>query len=184
MTDLLKQYTQWMDEAGKGNAASFTALVKAIGPRLHRYALRLMNGNKDMADDVLQTVLTKLWVAAPTWNGRDNVVGYTSRMVYNAAMDIYRLREIPHENLPETPVNAIGAQNIFAFERNKTIMNALQKIPDRQRQVIELTYFYDYKIKDIAQVMSTTDKAVEALLIRARKSLAPHLSPDLLEDIA
>jgi RNA polymerase sigma-70 factor (ECF subfamily) len=64
------------------------------------------------------------------------------------------------------------------LERKETahmVRLAMARLPDRERLVLELKYLHDFKVRDIAGRMKTSEKAVHSLLYRARIQLRDRL---------
>jgi RNA polymerase sigma-70 factor (ECF subfamily) len=64
------------------------------------------------------------------------------------------------------------------LERKETahmVRLAMARLPDRERLVLELKYLQDFKVRDIAGRIKTTEKAVHSLLYRARIQLRDRL---------
>lgn len=49
------------------------------------------------------------------------------------------------------------------------------KLPDRQREILELFYFSELSIKEIAEIMRLTSQNVRVLAYRAKKKLREYM---------
>jgi RNA polymerase sigma-70 factor, ECF subfamily len=171
--------TEWLLKAAQGDQAAFRQLAQALGPRMYGLAARLCDGNAATAEDVVQEVLIKLWQQAPRWQSGGSVAAFASRLVYTASMDFHR-RKMPvtyseDGEMPEIPEPETITAGIEQKEDRSLLLGALAKLPERQQQAVTLAYFHEYRSQDIASALGTTEKAVESLLVRARKSLASLL---------
>src|ERR671913_240655 len=72
--------------------AAYTAFVLARQDHLRRVAYALCGDWHD-ADDLLQTALTKLYVAWPRVAGDGNPEAYVRRILVRSNIDCYRLRQ-------------------------------------------------------------------------------------------
>ena len=61
--------------------------------------------------------------------------------------------------------------NVIQNEQKKQLYRAMMKLPDRQREILELFYFSEMSIKEIAAVLSLTSENVRVLAYRAKKQL-------------
>lgn len=61
-------------------------------------------------------------------------------------------------------------------EAVKTIMKAMENLPENQKTAIILKTMDDLKGKEIAEIMSISEKAVESLLSRAKQNLKDKLN--------
>ncbi|MFZ2620193.1 MAG: sigma-70 family RNA polymerase sigma factor [Alphaproteobacteria bacterium] len=179
----------WLLAAGTGDKTAFAQLAKALGPQLHRQATRI-TGNATLADDVLQEVLIKLWTHAPRWQarpaGQGTVAGYASTLVFRAAMDIFRatkpMVDIEADDADVAMPETLTAR-IYHQERHQALLAAMQKLPARQHEAVTLAYLYENKTRDVAHMLGTTEKAADALLIRARHTLATLLPAHMKEEL-
>jgi len=61
-------------------------------------------------------------------------------------------------------------------ERGEAVRRALQGLPPRQRMAAVLRYTEGLSLREAAEAMGTTEKALEHLLARAREGLEGRLS--------
>lgn len=174
-----------MTKVAKGDQGAFRLLSRAISQKAFGACYRLLNNDRAAAEDALQVVLIKLWQTAPKWESRGSVMGYVSRLAYTTCMDMHRQKIITTEVPESMAVQETATVRIFEKEKRKILMGMLEKLPERQRDAILMTYFQEQKRSDVAKALSTTEKAVEHLVARGLKTLS-NLSPanlkDLLED--
>lgn len=178
------QLTLWMEAAGRGDAWAFRELSRALGPKMYGLAARLVNGNNATAQDVVQEVLIKLWQQAPKWESGGSVSAYVSRLVYTTAMDHHRRHGNETDEMPDVGEEETLTGRVFEGEQRRLLLGALQQLPDRQREALSLAYFHEYRAQDVALAMGTTEKAVESLLVRAKRALAGILPKELKGEAA
>lgn len=68
--------------------------------------------------------------------------------------------------------------NVIQNEQKKQLYRAMMKLPDRQREILELFYFSEMSIKEIAAVLSLTSENVRVLAYRAKKQLRNEMEGD------
>ena len=170
-----------MERAAKGDQTAFRELSLALGRRIFLMGVRLLNGDRAAAEDVVQTVLIKLWQNAPKWEARGSVSAYVSRLTYSSCMDLHR-KKVNTVEIPETlHVEETATVRIFEKEKRKILLKMLEQLPERQKEAILLTYFHEEKRSDVAKALHTTEKAVEHLVARGIKTLA-ELAPASLKE--
>ncbi|RYG61433.1 MAG: sigma-70 family RNA polymerase sigma factor [Alphaproteobacteria bacterium] len=177
------QLTTWLQAAAEGDQSAFRHLAQTLGPRMYGLAARLCDGNSAVAQDVVQEVLIKLWQQAPRWQSGGSVAAFASRLVYTTAMDHHRRKgstiSLSADDAPEIPEPETVTGHIEQTQTRRQLLGALSQLPERQQQAVALAYFHEYRAQDIATALGTTEKAVESLLVRARKSLATLLPASL-----
>ncbi len=171
-----------MAATATGSQQAFHTLARQLGPRMHALAARLAGGQAAYAEDIVQEALIKLWQQAPSWQPGGSVAGYASRLVYTTAMDHHR-RTRPTTSLDASMMDIPEPETITGGlvqkQTRSLLLGAMAKLPQRQQQAVALAYFHEYRAQDIATSLGTTEKAVESLLVRARKTLATLLPANL-----
>ncbi len=173
--------TNLMQKVAEGDQRAFRLLAEALAQRIFSMAYRLVNGNKMLAEEIVQDVLIKLWQTAPRWQPTGSVSGYVSRMTYTTSMDKHRAARKLTELPEDMPAEDVMAENIVQLDQKRQLMDKINKLPARQQEAILLTYFHENRHKDVATIMGTTEKAVEHLVARGLKTLAITLPKDLKE---
>lgn len=174
-------YTALMQLAAKGDQTAFRQLANALTQRMFNLAFRLMGYHRDRAEDVVQDALIKLWKSAPNWQPTGSVEAYASRLVYTTCMDVYR-RQKPMDEIPEDmATNDNTDQMIDSKSQRNALMQAIEQLPQRQRDATLLYYMNEFSQSNVAKILGTSEKAVEHLLARARKQLKELLPATIRE---
>jgi len=66
----------------------------------------------------------------------------------------------------------------FEAPEDSELFSAVMKLDEKYRAVIHLYYYEDYQIKEIAEILGSSESAVKSRLSRARKLLKIMLSED------
>ena len=72
------------------------------------------------------------------------------------------------------PENGV-LDEVIREEEAGSIMEAVQKLPEKYREVVHLYYYEEMKIPEIAQTLETNDSTVKTRLKRAREALSQLL---------
>ena len=177
----MKSDEELMQRVGEGDLEAFGDLVRRHEKSAWRIAYHYV-GNRAESEDLAQEAFLKILDAAESYRPTARFTTYLYRVIANLCIDHHRKRrpvypgEMPAQESPEQAPD----QQIKAEERDRMIRRALDDLPARQRMATVLRYYEDLSLSEIAEAMDATYKAVERLLARARKSLAPHLK-DLFE---
>jgi len=167
-----------MRRVAKGDQRAFGVLVNRHLGRTVRMAARIL-GNAAEAEDVAQDAFTRVWKQAPKW--RDDGAALTTwlhRVVVNLCIDRQR-KKAPiavGDALPDTADEAPRAdRQMESGETAAEVQRAIAGLPDNQRVALTLCFFEGLSNAEAAAAMGIGVKAVESLLVRARKKLRDTL---------
>lgn len=157
-----------------GQALAFEELTKRHLRSMVAVAQRIL-GSAAEADEVAQEAFLRLWKQAFKWDadGAASVKTWLSRVTTNLCLDRLRQRRtVPLEEAGEVEDLSRGVMDhLSQQDRKKLVQEMLERLPERQRVAVILSYFEEMSCRDVAGVMDLTQGAVESLLVRARKSL-------------
>lgn len=151
----------------------FEEFVAARGPRLLRVAW-LLTADAHLAEDLLQTVLAKVW---PKWRriAAENPEAYVRKALVHTYASWWRRRwrgEVPHAALPDRP----GSGDPFAaVDLEDALAAAVRALPVRQRAVVVLRYFEDLSVTETAAVLGCTEGTVKSQASKALRTLRERL---------
>ena len=116
------------------------------------------------SDDVLLAVLSS--------ENRDHAVAYLRSIVLNLARDHNRrgLLSLRHR-LPEEPGPASVEDRIVMREDQREVFDALQSLPNRQRDCLVLRYYLNLNPPDIAATLRLSANSVKTHLRRGLAAL-------------
>ncbi|MEO8889184.1 MAG: SigE family RNA polymerase sigma factor [Jatrophihabitantaceae bacterium] len=153
------------DEAG------FRTFVVANGATL-LHAARLLTGDHQRGEDLVQTALTKLYLK---WDRVDAPLAYARKSLVTAHIDSTRRRwwgERPTEFLPETAApDPLGSSD----DRDQ-LRRLLVGLNPRERAVIVLRYYCDLPEQETADTLGLPLGTVKSTCSRALARLRVELS--------
>jgi RNA polymerase sigma-70 factor, ECF subfamily len=165
-----------MASAAQGDLSAFEQIVLHHQASVWRVAYRFV-GNPAEAQDITQIVFLKLFEAAPRYHPTALLKTYLFRIVHTTCIDHSRKNRLttlddPSE-VPDDSPSAVDA--MIMHENEKEIKQFIEALPPRQRSAITLRYEAELPIRDIANILKVTEKAVERLLAHARETLFAEL---------
>lgn len=152
--------------------AEFTRFVRTRSAALHRTAY-LLTGNRDAAQDVVQTALTRIylaWSRRAFWDDRD---AYARKVVTNVVLSASARRwrgEQPTGELPE-PAAAGASDDLTQLAERDALRRALMALPVRQRIAVVLRHYADLSEADTAATMDCPLGTVKSLTARGLATL-------------
>ena len=125
------------------------------------------------AEDITQNVFAKLMSAIKKYEHRDVPFdAWILRVARNAALDHLRAkRAIPTE---EVRVADTGSAQT-SLDRGRALRQALEQLPDDQREVLVLRHIVGLSPVEIAGTLDKTESSVHGLHHRGRRSLRVSL---------
>ncbi len=164
-----------MTISGEGTvtAPGFEAFVAARSAALLRTAY-LLTRDHALAEDLLQTALTKAYLAWRRIEGDPEP--YVRRIVVNTYASWWRRKwngERPTDELPET---GVADQRLG---ESGDLWEALGRLPRRQRAVVVLRYFEDLTEAQTADLLGIAVGTVKSQTSKALASL--RIDPSLLD---
>jgi len=153
--------------------AAFSDFVAARQTHLRRIAYALC-GDWHRADDLLQTALTKLYVAWPRIRHEGNEEAYCRQIMVRANIDESRRpwrRERPTDAVPEHAVEPAQV------EERSALFAALQALPEQQRKVVVLRHWLGLSVRETATELGISEGTVKSHSSRGLAALEAVLAP-------
>jgi len=184
---VIEQVTEGMDEesdeflvarTAKGDGDAFRVLMERHARRGLRLAMRIM-GNASDADEIVQDAFLRLWTKAETWQpGRGKFTTWFFRILVNLCLDRRRRASpLPLESAGDPPDPRQSAlAKIYEDEVGLAVRQAIGELPERQRAALVLCYYEEMSNLEAAETLSISVSALEALLVRARRTLKTKLA--------
>lgn len=157
-----------------GDQAAFAVLYDRLAPILYSMALRMMNDAIE-AEDVLQDGFVYIWQRANTFDAsRGSPISWAITIVRHKAIDRLRVRlrgERLRERASASPELASdkddqSALEPFLRERRAQVKSALTKLPEEQREALQLAFFSGLTHQQIAAKIATPLGTVKARIRR------------------
>lgn len=185
MADNEKDILYWNGLAirARTDEIAFTELYKHFFPRVYKY-LMMKTGNDEISDEIVSKTFLKMY---ENFSKYDDKKAAFSTWLYHIAENELKMHwrskkyHGDHEEEWAEDFEPVAAEfdepekQALDKERQIKIREALEKLPDRERKIIELTYWLNYTPKKIAEVMDMTPNHVSVVLKRAKNNLKKYL---------
>ena len=167
--------------AQDGDRAAFAALVRAHQDEVYTLARRLV-GDPHLAADVAQEALIRAWRALPNFRGDAKLSTWLYRITVNTAWT-HKNRAARHRTTPLDDFSEVADRldpNLpelagETLELRGRLRQALDRLPDSQREVVVMKDVYGWSHAEIAEAMGISVTAAKVRLHRARARLARDL---------
>lgn len=156
--------------------AQFEMLVHQYSDTIYRAAYQALKNRAD-AEDVVQTVLLKLFERSASFESPQHIRNWLLHVTVNECRKVlrtpWRKRILPLEENRDEPVFDNSAQSeLFA---------AVMALPRNYRMAVYLFYYEDLSTEEIAKTLSAKPSTVRTWLMRAREKLKLELTTPLKE---
>jgi len=141
----------------------------------------LLLRDQGAAEEVVQDAFVAMHGRWSRLRDPDRALGYLRRSVVNGARSAIRHRGVVARHTatvrPAEPERAADA-GVLAAERRAAVLDALDQLPTRQREVMVCRYFLDLSEAEIAEMLGISRGAVKSHASRGsaalRATLADH----------
>jgi len=137
--------------------------------------------SRAVAEELVQDVMLELWKRRETLAEESSPQAYLFQATRNRALNhirharIERLGE-PHATRPEA-VDSTAHSLVVEEEMHVAVKKAVDRLPDRCREVFVLSRTHGLKYAEIATALGISIKTVEAQMGKALKTLREELAP-------
>lgn len=188
--NILMSDSEIIDLVLQGDRNRYRLLVEKYQQMIFQTAMGFLH-NKDDADDLTQEVFVQAYQSLNRFKGKAAFSTWLYRITVNAALNkIKRSSRNPIKNridsifsrdmTIEIPFMQSDQENpesiLIRREHSEWLQKILDSLPEKQRIAIVLSKYDDLSQKEIADIMDTTEGAVEALLQRAKINLRRKLT--------
>ncbi len=156
-----------------GEEAALGELYAVYGQRMLAYARRI-TGDSSHAEDVVQEALIAAWKSAPRYRGEGRVIAWLLGIVHNLAFKSLRHRTGPITPAMEQTLDSGETppeERVQEGDQRRWLRKALELLTPEHREVLELTFYQELSLKEIARVCGCPLGTVKSRLSHARGQL-------------
>jgi RNA polymerase sigma-70 factor, ECF subfamily len=167
-----------VEAIAKGDRRAMQVLFGRHQVKVYRFLVR-MTGDAAAADDLVSEVFFEVWRKAASFEGRSQVSTWLLGIARFKALSAARRRtedqlsELAAETIEDEsddPETALAKQDTGAV-----IRECLQKLSVDHREIIDLVYYHDRSVDEVAAVVGIPSGTVKTRMFYARKRLAELL---------
>jgi len=161
-----------------GETSAFDAIFRANYALLVRVAEAMLR-ERGMAEEIAQDVMLELWRRREALELTDSLRGYLLQATRNRSLNAIRHRAIERRSEPQLVDGVARSPSTDASAREKELESAIQaaigSLPDRCRQIFELSRVDGLKYAEIATRLGISIKTVEVQMGKALRILRERL---------
>ena len=163
-----------------GDEAAFEEFSSHHLPALYRFAMRRLNGDRELTRELTQSTVCKAISKLDTYRGGSALMTWLCAICRTEIALYFRRRsrrgvevELGDESMEAEIAIKRGElptpeRAVIESESARLVHLVLDLLPDHYSQVLTLKYFEGQPVKKMAARLNMSDKATESLLTRAR----------------
>lgn len=157
---------------------SFRDDVLPLKDKLFRLALRVTL-NRAEAEDIVQDVLMRIWDKREELREVESLEAYSLTVCRNLSIDRSQRRENFNTDLDSAPPTEDNApqpdQMMMRNERLDNIKRLFDRLPQPQREAMQLRDIEGKPYKEIASITGQTEEQVKVNIFRARQYIKKQI---------
>jgi len=167
--------------AKRGDRHAFDRLVRNYSGLLRGYLARRVSPSA--VDDLMQEILLASWSALHAFNGRSRFKAWLFGIAMHKCADFHRAAGRDHLDSSVELQDGMALMSTetlddwsSAIDRREAIAAALSKLPANQREVLEMYYYAELSLPEIATALNRNLNTVKYQFYRAHTQAAETLS--------
>jgi RNA polymerase sigma factor (sigma-70 family) len=172
---------------------AFQKILREHKNRVFSYAFYFLRNRED-AEDITQDVFLKIWQHWDTID-KNRIVGWMMRVTYNQCVDLSRKKKASVNKRitsADFDLQSVASESnvdsdpewCYEFtETQRTLLSAMNALPDRTKSMLLLHYFQGMKYETIGEILDIKLNAVKVAVHRGRKMLKQILEEEFPERV-
>jgi RNA polymerase sigma-70 factor (ECF subfamily) len=164
-----------VERIAAGNKLAMQALFARHRTSVYRWLLRFVS-NEALAEDLLSEVFLDVWRQAARFECRSSVSTWLLSIARHKALSARRRRTDAEldEKIEATVADPADDPEVALQEKNRDelLRRALTRLSPEHRQVIDLVYYHEKSVDEVARILDVPPATVKTRMFYARKKLA------------
>jgi RNA polymerase sigma-70 factor, ECF subfamily len=177
-------------DAQKGDQRAFEELVRTYDQSVLRLAMNLLRSPED-ARDVYQEAFLRVYRNLPGFRFDCSFHTWLFRIVTNICLDMLRKRKVRREdsavvetsegpvdrmdNFEEDSAHSDPERSLWNRQLKNKIDEVLEDLTPRERMVFELRHYQGLRLRNIGDILGTSEEAAKNCLFRATQKMRAEL---------
>lgn len=176
-----------MRQIASGNRPCMRVLILRHQVKVYRFVLRILR-DAALAEDAVSETFIDAWQHADRYAGRSSVRTWLLAIARHRALTASRRR--PTESLDcEAAQNAVDPARdpeaeLGRKQTSTVIRRALAALPLEHAEMLDLVYYQERSIREIAEILGIPQNTVKTRMFHARKRLAALVAAEGIERAA
>lgn len=161
-----------------GNKELLEKIIQKYYDDIYRFCF-YKTGNASISYDLTQETFLKLIKYIGTYRHKGKFKGYLLTIAMNVCNTYFNENKVDLEELDVNQnYNNSDSDRLMQIEQKDIIFKALNKLPEKQKEVIILKYYEDLKIKDISKILNENISTIKSRLKQGLEKMEMYLGKE------
>ena len=166
-------------KAQRGDERAFTLIIRAYETPVYNYVLRLVGGDRTLAEDMTQEVFLRVFQGLPSFSLRSKFTTWLFQVTKNRVLDELRAKErrpLNPINLDDAPQLEVVDQPVERAEAIDALWHAIDGLPVDLKMALLLRDVVGLSYNEIADSLEITLATVKWRIFKAREDVQISLA--------
>lgn len=164
-----------------GDPEAFETLVRKYYQNIYQFCVRRCNGDTALAADVTQDTFLKLIEHIQQYRLTGKFINFLLTIAVNTCNNHFKKKSpdiVDMDTLSAVPSNLNISEEVLRQENAKIIQQAIDRLPDMQKEVVILRFYHDRKLKEIAAITGVSLPTAKSRLKQGLDKLKRYLDKE------
>ena len=164
-----------------GDPEAFETLVWKHYQNIYQFCVRRCNGDTALAADLTQDTFLKLIEHIQQYRLTGKFMNFLLTIAVNTCNNHFKKKSpdiLDMDTLSVVPSNLNISEEVLRQEDAKIIQQAIDRLPDMQKEVVILRFYHDRKLKEIAAITGVSLPTAKSRLKQGLDKLKRYLDKE------
>ena len=164
-----------------GDPGAFETLVRKHYQNIYQFCVRRCNGDTALAADLTQDTFLKLIEHIQQYRLTGKFINFLLTIAVNTCNNHFKKKSpdiVDMDTLSAVPSNLNISEEVLRQEDAKIIQQAIDRLPDIQKEVVILRFYHDRKLKEIAAITGVSLPTAKSRLKQGLDKLKRYLDKE------
>ena len=161
-----------------GDPGAFETLVRKYYQNIYQFCVRRCNGDTALAADLTQDTFLKLIEHIQQYRLTGKFMNFLLTIAVNNCNNHFKKKSpdiVDMDALSAVPSSLNVSEEVLRQEDAKIIQQAIDRLPDMQKEVVILRFYHDRKLKEIAAITGVSLPTAKSRLKQGLDKLKRYL---------
>ena len=164
-----------------GDPEAFETLVRKYYQNIYQFCVRRCNGDTALAADLTQDTFLKLIEHIQQYRLTGKFMNFLLTIAVNTCNNHFKKKSpyiVDMDTLSALSGNLNVSEEVLRQEDAKIIQQAIDRLPDMQKEVVILRFYHDRKLKEIAAITGVSLPTAKSRLKQGLDKLRRYLDKE------